>query len=53
MFGDAILKLRTKWKELWCIHDYKYLYQVDCGPYLGFDLYRCTKCGKVKSVKMW
>ena len=45
MFGNLILKFRIKWKQFWCIHNYKYTYHSDYGQE-GFDIYRCDKCGK-------
>ena len=52
MFGDLILKFRTKWEQFWCIHDYDYdhPYHVDYGLD-GFDIYECKKCGKHKTEK--
>ena len=50
MFGDLVLKFRTKWKQFWCIHNYDYSnpYHIDYGRQ-GFDIYECKKCGKHKT----
>lgn len=43
MFGDLILKIKEKWKQFWCIHDYKPSF------YGGHRYYRqCIKCKKLK-----
>lgn len=43
MFGDIVLFLRKKWKQCWCIHDYKYRdLPANCSHFY------CTKCGKIK-----
>lgn len=52
MIGDLLLKITTNWKQCWCIHDYRFEEHIDYGPQ-GFDLYRCPKCGRTKSVEVW
>jgi hypothetical protein len=44
MFGDLILKIKEKWKQFWCIHDYKqhYVHQV------GRSYDECSKCGRIR-----
>lgn len=41
MFGDMVLWIKKLIKEMFCIHDYKYV------SYLSFTK-ECTKCGREK-----
>lgn len=42
MFGDWILMIVEKWKQFWCIHDYKPNFHLD------FRTRQCVKCGKLE-----
>ena len=42
MFGDLILKIKEKWKQFWCIHDYKPNFHLE------FRWRQCTKCGRIE-----
>lgn len=46
MFGDMVLYVKLKWRQFWCIHNYKY------DP-IGSDVCRtilreCTKCERIR-----
>ena len=43
MFGDLILKIKEKWKQFWCIHDYKPSFHLE------FRWRQCAKCGGMKN----
>lgn len=43
MFGDFILKIKEKWKQFWCIHDYRPNFHLD------FRTRQCIKCGKLEN----
>ena len=35
MFGDIVLFIKEKWKQFWCIHDYKYRdLPANCSHYI-------------------
>lgn len=43
MFGDFVLFVKSKWRQFWCIHEYK----LHCVT--RFHFYEeCKKCGKLK-----
>ena len=43
MFGDIVLFIKEKWKQFWCVHNYKHRdLPANCSHYY------CTKCGKIK-----
>lgn len=53
MLGDVVIKL----KQFFCIHHYEYQRTLYIPPFVRIDsgdncceIYKCTKCGRVKSV---